>query len=303
MRWAAAAPLICEKRLTRPASVRPVDVVQRGVHRPTPGTCLNHAENKRMQLEAVTVCVGYSDFLAETARFNAGLLDRWVIVTTPTDEQTREVCRIHDLQVVLSDECERIAGGAGGGKFNKGRMIERGLVQLSQGAWRVHLDADIVLPGQFRRVIDAAHLDENKIYGCDRLMVRSHAQWQALLASNWLQHTHCSINFPAGIEVGTRWALASSGYVPIGFFQLWHGIADEWRGRRHRTYPVHHGDACRTDVQHALQWDRRQRELLPELLVVHLESERCGLGANWNGRTTRPFGPVKPTVGSAGKYF
>ena len=242
-----------------------------------------------MKIEAVTVCVNYSGELAEVAKYNAGLLDRWIIVTTEDDEQTREICRIHDLETVLSDEHARHAGGTGGGKFNKGRMVDRGLQMLSADSWRLHLDSDIVLPGQFRRMMDGAHLDEDKLYGCDRIMVRNAAQWTALQASGFLNHTHCSVNFPKGLEIGTRWSLASTGYVPIGFFQLWHSAADEWRGRRHRTYPLNHGDACRTDVQFALQWDRRNRELLPEILVAHLESEPASLGANWNGRTTKPF--------------
>ncbi len=264
-----------------------------------------------MRIEAVTVCVGYADFLAETARYNAGQLDRWVIVTSESDEQTREVCRIHDLETVLSEDHQRTAGGIGGGAFNKGRMIDRGLEKLSMGQWRLHMDADIVLPGQFRRMLEAAHLDTAKLYGCDRLMVRTAEQWSQLLRSGWLNHTHCSVNFPRGIEIGTRWGLASTGYVPIGFFQLWHGDADEWRGRRHRTYPAHHGDACRSDVQHSLQWDRRLRELLPEIVVVHLESEAAGLGANWNGRRTKPFGsspfgpkhPACPSADADGKRY
>ena len=243
-----------------------------------------------MRIEAITVCVGYADFLAETAKINAGQLDRWIIVTSERDEQTREICRIHDLETILSSDHTRCGGGIGGGHFNKGRMVERGLQHTSQGAWRLHLDSDIALPGQFRRMIEAAHLQPEKIYGCDRAMVRSWQQWKSL-APQWMNHTHCSVNLPAGIEIGTRWSLASSGYVPIGFFQLWSGDADEWRGRRHRTYPITHGDACRSDVQFALQWDRRNRELLPEIVVAHLESEQAGLGANWNGRTTKPFGP------------
>jgi hypothetical protein len=240
-----------------------------------------------MKIEAVSVCVGYADFLAETAKHNVGLLDRWLIVTSESDEATREICRIHDLETLLTSDHYR--GAAGG--FNKGRMIDRGLSMMSAGAWRLHLDADIVLPAQFRRMIAGAHLQNRKMYGCDRLMVKSWEQWQALLATGFLNHTHCSVNLPKGIEVGTRWALSESGYVPIGFFQMWHGDADEWRGRRHRTYPTNHGDACRTDVQHAMQWDRKDRELIPELLVVHLESEQAKLGANWNGRTTKHFGP------------
>lgn len=245
------------------------------------------------KIEAVTVCVGYGDFLAETAKHNANLLDRWIIVTSPDDEETREVCRVHDLETVLSNDHERAAGGFQGGSFNKGRLIDRGLDHCSANAWRLHLDADTVLPGAFRRLLPGAHLDENKLYGCDRIMVRSYEQWQSLLRSGWLSHTHCSVNLPAGLEVGTRWALATSGYVPIGFFQLWHSAADEWRGRRHRRYPIHHGDAARADVQHAMQWDRRQRELLPEIVVAHLDSGTSQLGSNWNGRTTPRFGPAK----------
>ena len=241
-----------------------------------------------LHIEAVTVCVGYGDILAEVARHNAGQLDRWIIVTTEDDEETREICRVHDLETVLSNEHKRSLTGDGA-DFNKGCMINRGLQLVSADAWRLHLDADIVLPHTFKRVLEGAHIDPRKVYGADRLMVDSEEQWHALVDSGWLNHTNCSVNLPAGIEVGTRWALGSTGYVPIGFFQLWHAAADEWRGRRHRGYPVHHADACRTDVQHALQWDRRDRELLPEVVVVHLQPGPAAVGANWSGRTTRKW--------------
>ena len=54
---------------------------------------------------------------------------------------------------------------------------------------------------------------------------------------------------------------------------------------------VGHSDAARTDVQYSLLWDRDRRALVPELVVFHLESESAPTGANWCGRTTRPFGP------------
>ena len=119
-----------------------------------------------MKIEAVTVCVGYADFLAETAKHNAGLLDDWLIVTSADDEETREVCRRLSLRTLISEDHRR-----GGDTFAKGRLIERGLQLLSADGWRLHLDADVVLPTRFRQLAGAAHLDPSKIYGCDRVMV------------------------------------------------------------------------------------------------------------------------------------
>jgi hypothetical protein len=81
--------------------------------------------------------------------------------------------------------------------------------------------------------------------------------------------------------------------------QLWHAAADEWHGVRVRAYNHRHGDACRTDVQFGMQWDRRRRVFLPEVVAVHLESEPAELGANWNGRTTRRFGPTGTSAAAA----
>lgn len=246
-----------------------------------------------MRLEAVTVCVDYADFLDAVAPFNAPLLDRWIVVTSSTDHATQHVCRRHGLQCLISDEHRK-----NGDTFNKGRLIERGLHHLSADSWRLHLDGDICLPSRFRRLLDQAHLDESSIYGADRVMIRGFAAWQRLLASGWLQgqtrRYPYAVDVPAGFSLGDRWA-SEAGYVPIGFFQLWHGGQDEQYGVRVRPYPQHHGTACRTDVQHALQWDRRKRALIPEILVAHLESESLGNGANWSGRKTKPFGPALVT--------
>jgi hypothetical protein len=102
---------------------------------------------------------------------------------------------------------------------------------------------------------------------------------------------HCRVNFPRDYHIGTRWVHPNYGYVPIGYCQLWHCDASEWRGVKHRRYPERHNDASRCDVQFALQWDRRHRVHLPEVIAVHLESQEAKLGANWKGRTTVKFGP------------
>jgi hypothetical protein len=265
-----------------------------------------------LKLEAVTVCIGYADFLAQTAKYNVGLFDEWFVITTESDEQTREVCRRHSIKTLLSDDAgpetpaasgdgktpaasggvKRLAAGLGPRVFNKGRLIERGLQFTAAQGWRLHLDADIICPPNLHQLLAAADLDERKIYGADRIMIHSSAEFAKLLKTGWLTHTyHVEVRPPSGFQIGTRWAHHEVGYVPIGFFQLWNSTADLWRGTRIKPYPTQHNTACRTDVQHALQWDRSRRELIPELYVVHLESEPAPLGANWSGRTTRPWIP------------
>lgn len=243
-----------------------------------------------MYIEAVTVCIGYDDFLLETIPYNIPHLDRWLIVTRPEDKKTREVCRRFNLDVLLSDDGHPV--------FSKGRLIERGLQHLSANGWRLHLDADIALPNRFKHLLQTAEVNEDSIYGVDRVMVRSWQEWKKLQATGFMHSGYdyqCRINLPDGLNIGTRWGALETGYCPIGFFQLWHSVTDEWRGVRIKPYPTNHNSACRTDVQHALQWDRRKRGLIPEIIVVHLESEKCQKGINWNGRKSKRFGENEET--------
>ena len=80
-------------------------------------------------LEAVTVCVDYSDFLAETIPTNRPHVDRWIIVTSPDDHETLDLCHHHNLEVISTRDFYR-----DGDIFNKGRAIERGLGMLSHQA-------------------------------------------------------------------------------------------------------------------------------------------------------------------------
>jgi Glycosyl transferase family 2 len=241
-----------------------------------------------MRVESVTVCCGYGDFLRESLPINQALVDDLVVITSADDNATREVCRRHSVRCVVSDEHRR------GGPFNKARLIQRALNQIGAHDWVLHLDADVVLPRRFRDLLDWAHLDERCIYGVDRCNLVGWDAWHNLINKKgcWDNHVYESgLRFADDVPVATRWVSKLHGYVPIGFFQLFHGSAMIDRGLHLRHYPYHHGDAARTDVQFALQWDRRHRQLLPEVIVLHLESEPAKLGANWRGRTTRHFGP------------
>jgi hypothetical protein len=241
-----------------------------------------------VRIEAITVCVGYGDFLAATLPENLPLVDDLVVVTSPDDDETRAVCRRHSIHHILSEDHRR------DGPFNKARMIQRAVDQIGGQDWILHLDADVVLPRKFRSLTDVGHLDERNIHGVDRCNLVGWDKWQRLkqYAGGWDNHAHqCGHWFHPEMQVGSRWVSKIHGYVPIGFFQLWHGSAATVNGFHQKLYPALHGDAARTDVQFALQWDRRQRQVIPEVIVLHLESGPSPLGANWKGRTTPRFGP------------
>ena len=182
----------------------------------------------RHYLEAVTVCVDYSDFLAETIPSNRPHLDRWIIVTSPDDHATLDLCHDHNLEVVATRDFYR-----GGEPFNKGRAIERGLGMLGHHDWLLHLDADIALPGDFRESLDDADLDPACIYGVDRIMVQGYDAWTRLKGRGFLRRSwHCTVSH-RDFPVGTRWADTRYGYVPIGFFQTL-----EPRGRSSTRHPA-----------------------------------------------------------------
>lgn len=215
------------------------------------------------------------------------LFDRWVVVTTPQDEATREVCRKHNLDCHLTESFFE-----NGDEFNKAKGINLGLERLNKKGWVCHLDGDIIIPPDTRQFLAAASLREDTLYGIDRVMVRSWEDWQKFQTSGYLQHDyHARCNFPKGYEVGCRWVSPHYGYCPIGFFQLWWGPQSMYRGISSKRYPDVHNDAARADVQFSLQWDRPCRTIIPEIVAIHLESEPASLGANWKGRTTKPFGP------------
>lgn len=236
-------------------------------------------------IEAVCVCVNYSDFLAASLPFNLPLFDDIVIVTTPEDDATIRLCKRWGVRYVTTHVFTR-----DGSVFNKSRGINHGLNHLRRRDWLIHLDADTVLPPRFRHMLANAELDESSIYGVDRVNCPSYEEWAAFLANPEVQYEwQYLVKPPRGWRLGARLAHWDyGGYCPIGFFQMWHASSGVIR------YPIlDNGTAEHSDVLHAAQWDRPKRVLLPEVIAVHLESEPAKMGINWSGRKTRSFGPSR----------
>jgi len=245
-----------------------------------------------MLIDAVTVSAGYADFLAATLPVNLPHLNRLVVVTTPDDWETMDVCKR------FSVECRATKlMTAGGAKFAKARGIDYGLAYLASSNWVLHYDADIAFPPNMRRALQNRPMNPKSLYGVDRVYCNSYEDWQAYLGTDRHQHQdHYRID-PPGFALGSRIAIhAYDGYLPIGYFQLWHAST----GRR---YPTTEQDGAEhTDVLHAIQWDAEDRHLLPDFFVIHLDSQSSSMGANWKGRQTPRFGPAPSSVKPAPSY-
>ena len=248
-----------------------------------------------MKLEAVTVCVNYSDFLAWFLLWNARQFDRLVVVTDTRDRKTADLCEHHHVECIKTDVFYE-----NGQAFNKGAGINVGLAALSLDAWVAHIDADIILPPRARGLLEAADLDPSMIYGIDRLLCQCFEDWIDYATLPEVQHSLNAFVQCTAFPIGTRVASmgpGGDGYVPIGFFQLWHaGIT----GRR--AYPCH-GDAGRGDFQFGRAWPRARRALIPEIVGIHLESEPSEMATNWRGRRSKPFGPAHEAPRPPGRIF
>ena len=236
-----------------------------------------------MKIEGVIICVDYSDFLSETLSSNRSLFDKLVVVTSLTDQKTKTLCDFYNVECVQTDVFYK-----GAAPINKGLGINEGLKKLDKDGWVIHLDADIYLPTLTRNILEMIELDPNKIYGVDRMMCPTYEAWRQFKENPKLTHEgwiyiHPTI-FPMGVRVA---AYMDHGYFPIGFFQLWHPSTSKVI-----FYPEGEVAADRSDVVHCKQWSRGQRELIPEIIAIHLDSEDLDLkemGKNWNGRKTKLF--------------
>jgi hypothetical protein len=238
----------------------------------------------KIKMEAVIPCVGYADFLAHTLPLNLRHFDRLVVVTAPHDKATQKVCDHYCVPVWLTDAFKSQWEGV----FCKGAGINQGLNRLDKDAWIIQLDADIVLPANFRTVLERADLDTGMIYGADRAEFKTFEDWERFYGAPELHTTGAGFFIDiehTGQQLGTRVAFQHhGGYVPIGFFQMWHADSGVF------TYPEGHTDAGREDSNFPTQWPRRKRALIPELILYHLESGYEQMGVNWKGRKSKPFG-------------
>jgi hypothetical protein len=152
-----------------------------------------------MRISGITVCVGYADYLAQSIERwidypgNLNGLDEWIIVTTPQDHATRELCQRYDLKQHLTDVFH-----ANGAAFNKAAAMDEALAVLRPKEWVAFIDADVIPPIHWLFKVETLAPSPGSLYGGVR--------------------TTCTGNRIIDTELA-------------GFFQLWHAsdpVTQEW---------------------------------------------------------------------------
>jgi len=149
----------------------------------------------------------------------------------------------------------------------------------------MHLDADITLPDSFRRMLfNHTHLCRDSIYGADRVNVVGQWDISDHFDNRTPQHTYGAFISAGQNPAAHRYVDTLRGYVPIGYFQLWHSSCQ-------KPYPYSLGTASHDDKMFAEQWPSGNRRLLPTVIVGHLCPEEPHVDQNWEGRKSYRLQP------------
>jgi len=229
-----------------------------------------------MYIEAVTVCVNYSDILALTMTYNKNVIDNWIIVTDTKDSETKKLCDYHNIKCIQTN-----AFYESGEIFNKGKGINVGFDELKLKDWILHLDADILLPINSKRILASDDLEEDCLYSVDRVDIIGRNKYVETVLNMHNQYSDY-VFVEEKNNISARMFHNTMGYCPIGYFQLFHNSKFIPYSERHET-------AARSDVLFLHNWAKNKRRLFPGFFVYHLMSEDSPMGTNWEGRVSKKF--------------
>ena len=117
-----------------------------------------------MEIIALTICVNYSDILKHVLERNASLLKKWYIVTSPDDKETVKLInesKMSNIELLFYTKFRTNA------TFNKGGAVlfaQEFIYASYSDANILILDADIMLPSNFKEVLPAV-IEDNTLYG------------------------------------------------------------------------------------------------------------------------------------------
>ncbi len=228
-----------------------------------------------LRLEGVMTSVGFDDVLDVTLGFNHPHFDTLIVVTSHDDRKTQKVCQKHGVTCVQTDLFKK-----NGRNFNKGAAINAGFNYFQYHGWRMHLDCDIILPSNFKRVLfNHSTLHPANLYGFDRIDVIGKQGLKDFLPHYYGQHDGMKVSASFG-AISHRWVDNLEGHLILGFAQLFHCSCQ-------KPYPYSLGNAAHDDLIFSALWGKENRIHLPTLVLYHLVTETPYIGQNWENRRSK----------------
>jgi len=208
-------------------------------------------------MNAITVCVGYDDYLRRTLPFNRQHFGRVLVVTSLEDKETELRAQSYG-----NDVCPYATNAFyhEGAKFNKGRALEEGFDILGREGWIMVIDADVVLPEK---------LDPGP-RGWERGCIYSPQRRLCLDAENFTPSLDWA-TLPYGPEKDVF------PFEFAGYCQVFHASAAAWRP----WYGINCPTAQGCDSEFYYHWPEHKR-VRPDFEVLHLGPLR----ENWAGRVS-----------------
>lgn len=147
------------------------------------------------KFEAITICFGEkaAKFLDFTLPKNKSYFDRFIVVTSSRDIDTKNVCSRHGVTCVETDSFFR-----GGASFRKGAGYNEAFRRLNFWDFVCFLDCDIVIPKEFESVKNNIS-DKSYFYGARRIIIPKISDYDEFEAS---KKTELDFWVPYGIGYG-----------------------------------------------------------------------------------------------------
>jgi glycosyltransferase involved in cell wall biosynthesis len=240
---------------------------------------------------AITTCVNYDDYLAITLPGNRSFFRDYYIVTDKNPPPSlKELADNYNCKLIETDVFYEE-----GSPFNKSRAINKAL-ELLDGSWVCHLDADIILQEKIKHHLNLNNLDTDTIYGVGRIMIPDingylYFKTNDKIHEDWLiQYTGARKKDSVVVSSDTirRYIKKNPDetssyieFIPIGYFQLFYCQSTV-------RYPTLWKDA-QGDVEFAMQFKNHIQLPYPCLHLPIVGGEDAHSIANWKGRTTPRF--------------
>jgi hypothetical protein len=225
-----------------------------------------------MDIDCVITSINYDDYLRIIAPYAKKVFSRIVVVTSPEDEATANVCDEFEFRCIPTN-----AWTFGDGKMNKGRALNVGLDNVGTD-WVCALDADIVFPPGFESCFREYKLDPHTLYSAKRRMCPTKHMLEEISKKWDIERLAKDTTVP--VRMGQDGQLRLWGTIPssnragiAGYMQLWN------RKYCSHQFPSHFKGIISYDVEFALKWETPKRMWLPKE-VVHLGRTKV----NWHGR-------------------